>query len=216
MAGLTHHERFYRGDQTIDRLRTTTVTICGVGALGSNLADSLVRQGVQSLRVIDNDRVEEHNIGTQIYSLSDVGAWKVDVLRGHLFRVAEVDIDARRVELTQQTVRKCLRDSDVVVDAFDNSDSRETVKQFSEQQDIPCLHAGLAADYGEVVWNANYRVPTDAEGDVCDYPLARNIVQLTATIAAEVLIRWVASGEKSDYSVTLQDFSVRTLEPTSV
>ncbi len=38
-------------------------TICGTGALGSHLADNLVRQGARKLAVIDCDRVEQHNIG---------------------------------------------------------------------------------------------------------------------------------------------------------
>ena len=47
------------------------------------LADAM---GVQHLRVIDRDRVEEHNVSTQLYGVSDVGAWKVDVLRQRIFR----------------------------------------------------------------------------------------------------------------------------------
>ncbi len=213
MPGITHHERLYRGSQITQRVNESTVTICGVGALGSNLADSLVRQGFKQLRAIDKDRVEEHNVGTQVYRLSDVGGWKVDVLRTHLFRVAEVDIDARRIELTQRSIKKCLRDSDVVVDAFDNSASRELVTRYCSRHGIPCLHMGLAADYGEVIWNENYRVPKDTAEDICDYPLARNIVLLTATIAAEAIVRFAAVGLQEEHSVTLGDFMVRRLEP---
>ena len=120
MPGLSHHERLFRGDDIVDRLASVRVTVCGAGALGSNLTESLARQGFQNLRVIDHDRVEEHNVGTQTYGLCDVGAFKVEVLRSHLFRIAEVEIDARRIELSERTVRKCLRESDLVIDAFDN------------------------------------------------------------------------------------------------
>ncbi len=212
MPGITHHERFYRGNDVIERLSRASITICGAGALGSNLADSLVRQGATKLRVIDNDRVEEHNVGTQIYDKADVGGWKVDVLRGHVFRSVEVDIDARRVELTDRTVRKCLRDSDIVVDAFDNTAAREIVTRYCRESELPCLHIGLAADYAEVVWNERYSVPNNGDEDICDYPLARNIVQLAVTIGCEILMCWITGGEQSDYSITLSDFAVQKME----
>ena len=212
MPGLSHHERLFRGDNIVDRLASVRVTVCGAGALGSNLTESLARQGFQNLRVIDHDRVEEHNVGTQTYGLCDVGAFKVEVLRSHLFRIAEVEIDARRVELSERTVRKCLRESDVVIDAFDNSTSRALVQKHCREQGTECLHIGLSAGYGEVVWNDNYLVPADVDGDVCDYPLARNVVTLTVSVAAEILIRWISEDLREDVSVTLNDFAVRPME----
>ena len=82
MAGKHHHENLYRGPDALSKLAAVRVTLCGAGALGSNLADTLARQGFRRLRVIDRDRVEEHNVGTQTYGENDVGAWKADVLRG--------------------------------------------------------------------------------------------------------------------------------------
>ncbi|MHC4877789.1 MAG: ThiF family adenylyltransferase [Planctomycetota bacterium] len=212
MPGLTHHERLFRGGDIVDRLADVRVTVCGAGALGSQLTDSLTRQGFRNLRIIDHDRVEEHNVGTQVYGLCDVGVWKVEALRSHVFRMTEVDIDARRVELSERTVRKCLQESDLVVDAFDNSASRKLVQQHCHERGIPCLHIGLSAGYGEVIWNDNYRVPADVDGDVCDYALARNIVTLTASVAAEMLVRWLSTGRSEDVSLTLGDFAVRPLE----
>jgi len=86
MASKFHHEAIYRGADSLAKLAGLQVTLCGAGALGSQLADNLARQGVQHLRVIDRDRVEEHNVSTQLYGESDVGAWKVEVLRQRLFR----------------------------------------------------------------------------------------------------------------------------------
>ena len=84
MPDLYHHERLYRGADLLARLEATSVTLCGAGALGSLLADNLSRQGIRRWKVIDRDRVEEHNAGTQLYGQSDVGARKVEALRGLL------------------------------------------------------------------------------------------------------------------------------------
>src|SRR5262249_4741339 len=151
------------------------------------------------LRVIDRDRVEEHNVSTQIYGESDVGSPKVEVLKGRLFRAAGVEIEAINRDLGDDTVRKLLKDSDVVVDTFDNSASRQTVKAHCAASRLPCLHVGLFAEYGEVIWNEGYRVPGDVAGDVCDYPLARNLVLLTVAIASETLLRQVLGGVRENW-----------------
>jgi molybdopterin/thiamine biosynthesis adenylyltransferase len=212
MPGKFHHEELYRGPDLAAKLAAVQVTLCGAGALGSNLADTLARQGFRQLKVIDRDRIEQHNVSTQIYGEGDVGAWKVEVLRSHLFRAAGVEIEAINKELTERTAAKFLKDTDVVLESFDNSASRQLVKDHCQKTGIACLHAGLFADYGEVVWNDRYRVPSDGGQDVCDYPLARNLVLLTVSVAAETLLRYIATGVQENWSITLRDFAIRPLE----
>src|SRR5919198_1738671 len=179
MANKFHHEAIYGG-----------------GALGSLLADNLARQGFNQLRVIDRDRVEEQNVGTQLYGESDVGVWKVDVLRQRLFRAAGVEVDAVRKELDDRTAKSLLQGGGLVVDTFDNSASRRLVQEHCRALQLPCLHVGLYADYGEVIWDERYRVPQDVAGDVCDYPLARNLVLLTVAVASELVLRFVLDGSR--------------------
>ena len=208
MAGKFLHEEIYRGADALAKLGIPQVTICGAGALGSHLVDNLARQGLTHLRVIDCDRVEEHNVSTQIYGVADVGAWKVEVLRNRLFRAVEVELDAVPKELNERTVRKQLKGSDLVVDTFDNSASRALVQQHCRQEALDCLHVGLYADYCEVVWDEAYRVPRDVAGDVCEYPLARNLVLLAIVIASEAIIRFVLDGERLSRTATLRDLAV--------
>ncbi|HZT83279.1 MAG TPA: ThiF family adenylyltransferase [Gemmataceae bacterium] len=212
MAGRFVHEQAYRGADALARLAAVRVTLCGAGALGSHLADNLVRQGFGPLKVIDRDRVEAHNVGTQLYGESEVGAWKVEALRARLFRAAGVEIEAVSRELTERNARSLLKGSGVVLDTFDNSASRRRVQEACQDLGLPCLHAGLFADYAEVVWDGQYRVPNDAAGDVCDYPLARNLVLLAVALASEALVRFALAGERRNWSATLGDFAVRPLE----
>jgi molybdopterin/thiamine biosynthesis adenylyltransferase len=211
MAGKFHHESIYRGPDLLAKLSRLRITLCGVGAVGSNLADNLVRQGVSTLRAIDKDRVEEHNVSTQAYGETDVGVWKVEALRNRLFRVAGVEVEPVRKELTTQNARQLLGNADLVIDAFDNSASRRLVQETVGASGVPCLHVGLHADYAEVVWDDAYRVPQDVAGDVCDYPLARNVVLFAVVVASESIFRYLATGESANYSATLTDLAVRRL-----
>lgn len=212
MADKFHHEAIYRGGDQMAKLASQRLTICGVGALGSQLADNLARQGFRQLRVIDRDRIEEHNVGTQLYGESDVGGWKVEVLRQRLFRATGIEIEAIRKELTDRSAKSLLEDGGLVIDAFDNSASRRLVQEQCRGLQLPCLHVGLYADYGEVIWDERYRVPQDVGGDVCDYPLARNLVLLVIAVASEVLVRFTLTGSQQNYSVTLRDFAIGALE----
>ena len=212
MADKFHHEAIYRGNEQLAKLADQRLTICGAGALGSNLAENLVRQGFRHLRVIDRDRIEEHNVGTQLYGEADVGAWKVEVLRQRLFRATGIEIETHRKELCDRTARTLLHNGGLVIDTFDNSLSRRLVQEHCRALELPCLHVGLYADYGEVIWDERYRVPHDVAGDVCDYPLARNLVLLVVAISSEVLVRFALSGARQNLSVTLGDFAIRPLE----
>ena len=68
---------------------------------------------------------------------------------------------------------------------------------------------GLASDYAEIIWNEVYRVPSSANDDVCDYPLARNLVSLAVAIACEVAVSFVATQQQQSFTVTLADFAVK-------
>ena len=211
MQDAFHHEILYRGDEALVRLAEVHLVVCGAGAVGSNLVDNLVRQGFRRLTVIDFDRVEAHNVGTQTYAESDTGAFKVAVLEAEVYRAVGVEIKAVHQRLTERNAEKFLRDADLVIDGFDNHDGRALVTEHCRASETPCLHVGLSADYAEVVWNETYRVPQDVDpegADVCDYPMARNLIQFAVTLASEAVVRFVLEGEQQNYSFTLGDLQI--------
>ena len=194
------------------QIKDFRVTVCGAGALGANITENLARSGAGSLVVIDRDRIEERNLSTQPYYKSDVGAYKAKILTNTLYRALGVTIDGRSKELTAANAPQLLRDTSLVIDTFDNSVARQAVKDYCKEAQLPCLHVGIARDYAEVMWNDIYRVPSPANDDVCDYPLARNLVMLTVAVACEVVITFVASRQQQSFTVTLGDFAVKPFE----
>ena len=203
------HEVLYRGEEAMQRLAQVHLIACGAGALGSQVVDNLVRHGARHLTVIDRDRVEEHNIGTQVYDQNDIGAFKANVLQARCFRATGVEIDAAAKELTERNIAKYLRRADLVIDTFDNSASRRLVSEYCRAQSLPCLHLGVNADYGEVHWNEGYRVPGDVvEGNACDYPLARNLLLFVVALGSEAALRFLLDGKVENYSFTLGDLSI--------
>ena len=88
---------------------------------------------------------------------------KAKVLANALYRAVGVEVEVETQQLTGDNARKVLGKSNLVIDAFDNSGSRRVVKGTCEGSGIPCLHAGLAKDYAEVIWNDQYRVSVSGE-----------------------------------------------------
>ena len=190
------------------RLSEMRFAVCGVGALGSNLALTLVKMGAKNMLLIDKDRVESRNLATQAFGLEDVGAPKVEVLRNSWFRETFVEVDVFNKELTGNNAGKLLGKPDLIVDVFDNSLSRQVLKDYAQTHVIDCLHAGVNDQYGEIVWNEKYQVPSDTGLDVCDYPLARTLVLLVASTAVEAIMQFIAASEKNNYSITLGDLKI--------
>jgi molybdopterin-synthase adenylyltransferase len=205
------HEQLYRTDSVMVKLKEFPITICGAGALGANLAENLARAGFSKLKVIDRDRIEERNLSTQPYYRSDIGAFKAKILANNLYRAIGTKVEAETKELTATNAAQLLKESGLIVDVFDNSTSRKALKDYGDSTGTPCLHAGLSADYAEVIWNDVYRIPSDVNDDVCDYPLARNLVMLTVSVACEAIVSFVATGEQRHFTITLKDLVIQQL-----
>ncbi len=203
------HEARFRTPELMARIGELSVCVCGAGALGANLSESLARQGFRHLRVIDRDRVEPENLCTQPWQRQDVGTPKARLLANLLFRAVGVEIDAKVKELGAGNAAKLIRGADLVVDCFDNSVARGLVGEAARANGQACLHVGLAADYAEVIWDEIYRVPSASQDDVCDYPLARNLVQLAVASACEVIIGFLRDEARRSYTLTLGDLAIR-------
>lgn len=127
-------------------LKDFAITICGAGALGANVVENVARSEFGKLKVIDRDRIEERDLSTQPYYRSDVGAFNARILANGLYRKIGTKVDSETRELTTETVDALLKGSQLVIDLFDNSIARQTVKDYAERTGIPCVHAGLSDD----------------------------------------------------------------------
>jgi hypothetical protein len=215
MTFFLHEARYRDLAPAAERL----VTICGAGALGANLAETLARMGLRRLRVIDRDRIEAHNLSTQPWVQQDIGGLKARVLANTLYRAVGARVEAQPAALTNDNAGALLSGSAAVVDAFDNLPSRAAVGDTATALDIPCLHiaVGEAGDYGCGLWDRAYMPAVYAGAarsepalDSCDYPLTRPLALLVAAAAAEVLARHLLDGSRQSFECTLRDLRLST------
>jgi molybdopterin/thiamine biosynthesis adenylyltransferase len=208
MNTLVHEEK-YRGEAFLKKMADQEFIVCGAGAIGSNLVENMARQGFKKFLVIDFDRVDDHNRHTQIYDRRDVGQQKVTALKARIYNVMGVTIDIFSKKLDGANLKKVLKQGAIVIDGFDNTESRKLVADYCRENAILCLHAGLYKNYAEVTWNQTYRVPDPVKGlDVCEYPLARNIIMMAVTATTESIIRYLENGRFENYAITLKDMKI--------
>lgn len=103
----------------------STVAICGLGGLGSNIAVSLARAGIGRLILIDFDKVELSNLHRQQYKADQIGCYKTEALRENLQEIAPyTDIVTHTVRVTEENLRELLQDADIICEAFDGAEEK--------------------------------------------------------------------------------------------
>lgn len=79
---LSKSYEFFKPEQCGDRIH-----IIGCGAIGSHVAEQLVRYGLTKITLYDFDTVEPHNIANQLFTADDIGKTKVRALADYLVKI---------------------------------------------------------------------------------------------------------------------------------
>src|SRR5256714_9384183 len=122
------HRRFDRtarlvGDAGIARLASSTVTVIGVGGVGSYAAEALVRSGVGRLILVDYDRICVTNINRQLHAMKGtLGKSKAEVMAERLRAINPDAVIEARGEFysADSSARLLVPEPDVVIDAIDH------------------------------------------------------------------------------------------------
>ena len=74
-----------------DKIEEQVCLLLGIGAIGTNVAQSLARLGVKKMIMIDFDVVEPHNLNRQVlFGIKDVGKPKVEIAKRTLDLIHKV------------------------------------------------------------------------------------------------------------------------------
>jgi len=119
------------------------IAIIGAGGTGSAVAVQLARMGVESLLLVDKDRVDESNI-SRVYGTKrkDVGKPKVSVLKKNISTFSRTKVDAIYEDVSAEHTLSQLFDSDLIFGCTDNLTSRSVLNDFSLRSYIPLIDIG--------------------------------------------------------------------------
>ena len=133
------------------KLKQSRVFLIGCGALGSVIAETLVRAGVGFLRIADRDFLEISNLQRQVlFNEDDVAEMtpKAIAAAKHLQKInSAVSIEPLVVDIDAGNIEGLCRDVDVILDGSDNFEIRFLINDVSVKHSIPWIYGGcLGAD----------------------------------------------------------------------
>ncbi|WP_342430223.1 ThiF family adenylyltransferase [Neobacillus sp. FSL H8-0543] len=134
------------------KLLKSRVAIVGVGALGTVIANHLVRSGVGYIRLIDRDVVELSNLQRQsLFDEEDakLNLPKVIAAKNKLNQInSDVMVDAVIADLNLDNAEELLVDFDCLVDGTDNFMTRFLLNDVAVKYGIPWVHGAAVSSRG--------------------------------------------------------------------
>lgn len=145
--GVTVLNQFSRtglifGREAIEKLAKSRVAVFGIGGVGGYTVEALVRSGVGTVDIIDDDKICLTNLNRQIFATrKTVGRYKVDVAQERMAEInPDVVINAYKTFYTPQTAEQFdFTQYDYVVDAIDTVTGKLELVVNAEKTGTPII-----------------------------------------------------------------------------
>ncbi|WP_059747436.1 ThiF family adenylyltransferase [Staphylococcus haemolyticus] len=134
----------YEGQQKISQKH---VLIVGMGALGTHVAEGLVRAGIKTLSIVDRDYIEFSNLQRQtLFTEEDANTMlpKVVAAERHL-KVLRHDLKLNTfiTHVDYYFLDKYAKQVDLIIDATDNFETRQLINDFAFKEKVPWIYGGV-------------------------------------------------------------------------
>lgn len=139
------------GEEGQRLIQAVRIAIVGCGATGAAAAALLARAGVGHLTIIDRDFVEPSNLQRQVlFDEQDAAEClpKAEAARRHIGRFnSGVRVEAHIADLTPGNVNQLLANSDLVLDATDNFETRYLINDYCVANGKPWIYTAAIGAY---------------------------------------------------------------------
>ena len=114
------------------KILSSKILIVGVGGLGCPAAENLVRAGIGTIGLIDNDIVNLSNIHRQsLFNSKDIKKPKVSVAAKKLKNINPLTkIKMYQSKLTKKNIDNIIKDYDLIIDGSDNFDTKFLINDY--------------------------------------------------------------------------------------
>ncbi len=143
------------GEEGQRKLSQSSALLCGCGALGSVLANTLARAGVGHLRIVDRDFLELNNLQRQVlYDEDDVAAGipKAIAAEAKLKKInSQISIEPIVADVDHTNIAALISGVDVILDGTDNFETRFLLNDAAVKFGIPWVYGGCIGDDGQTM-----------------------------------------------------------------
>ena len=114
------------------KILSSKILVVGVGGLGCPAAENLVRAGIGTIGLIDNDIVNLSNIHRQsLFNSKDVKKLKVSVAAKKLKKINPLTkIKTYKSRLDKNNIQKIIKDYELIIDGSDNFKTKFLVNDY--------------------------------------------------------------------------------------
>ena len=140
------------GKDAMERLTNAKVAVFGIGGVGGYVCEALVRSGIGSFDLIDDDKVCLTNLNRQIIATrKTVGQYKVDVMKQRMLDInPEVQVETHKCFFLPENAEEFpFQEYDYVIDAVDTVTAKLEIILQAKKYNVPvisCMGAGNKLD----------------------------------------------------------------------
>lgn len=140
------------GEEGQRKLLGAHVTLIGCGALGTVLANTLVRAGIGHLRICDRDYIERDNLQRQIlFDEDDIASNlpKAEAATRKLRRInPEVEVEGVITDVNHTNIERLAADADLLLDGTDNFETRYLMNDLAVKTHRPWIYGAVISATG--------------------------------------------------------------------
>lgn len=130
------------GEDSMENLKNARVAVFGVGGVGGYVCEALVRSGVGTFDLIDDDKVCLTNINRQIIATrKTVGQYKAEVMRDRMLEInPDVKVNIYKCFFLPENADEFpFAEYDYVVDAVDTVTAKIELVMKCQQEGVPII-----------------------------------------------------------------------------
>ena len=134
------------------KLKSAKVLVLGMGGLGCPLSIYLASLGIGTIGIVDNDKVELSNLNRQIiYSVNDIGKYKVDVAKNKIKLINKnTIIKPHKIRVNKTNIEKLIKNFDIICDGTDNFKTRLLINDNAHKQKKILISAAVSGFDGHI------------------------------------------------------------------
>ena len=134
------------------KLKSAKVLVLGMGGLGCPLSIYLASLGIGTIGIVDNDKVELSNLNRQIiYSVNDIGKYKVDVAKNKIKLINKnTIIKPHKIRVNKTNIEKLIKNFDIICDGTDNFKTRLIINDNAHKQKKILISAAVSGFDGHI------------------------------------------------------------------
>lgn len=140
------------GEEGQKKFSQSRALVVGMGALGTAIANHLVRAGFGHIRIVDRDYVEKSNLQRQmLFDEEDVAAAlpKTVAAKSKLEKMnSAVEIEAITADVNAHNITEFIDSMDFVMDGTDNFSTRFLLNDACFKNKIPFVYGGAVSSRG--------------------------------------------------------------------